>query len=272
MGIETAFITIPGHLYLAISLETSPDKARAEIANAGDLIYRDGKAWMPLELTMRDNTLAEIWAEGAREWRQGVSTANAGFFPVHEAWKTFAPVGLPADGRSLEALAAEKVVRAFRSEAELLVRQEMDARIATVNGDIKKNGETPKLLNQRGVAYARFGQLDLAAKDFAAAGKKGDFLPALVNLGNVAMLKNDGKLAWDSFQKAAKLSPDNVAILASRDKAAALAGKAAQPVMASAGGKAGTAAPGTGAAAAVPLGESGMRAAQVTTGPEWMEE
>ncbi|MEI6874662.1 MAG: tetratricopeptide repeat protein [Spirochaetota bacterium] len=90
---------------------------------------------------------------------------------------------------------------------------------------MKTTGQTPKALNDRGVIYANFGKLDLASLDFAAATARADYAPALVNLGNVALIRNDGKGAYEAYQRAVKLTPQNAKLLANLAKAAFSIGK-----------------------------------------------
>ena len=67
-----------------------------------DLIFIDGKTWLPIETTIRDKGLLDAWREGAREWRQGVADKTAAFYPIHEAWKIYPPVGLAADNTAVQ--------------------------------------------------------------------------------------------------------------------------------------------------------------------------
>ena len=52
VGIETAFITVPGHIFMAFSLGLTELEARQAFTSAGDFIYADGKAWVPVEVTI----------------------------------------------------------------------------------------------------------------------------------------------------------------------------------------------------------------------------
>jgi hypothetical protein len=54
IGVETAFITIPGHIYMAVALGLGPDVARKTFPNSDDFIFESGKAWLPIEITLRD--------------------------------------------------------------------------------------------------------------------------------------------------------------------------------------------------------------------------
>ncbi len=222
VGIETAFITVPGHIFMAINLDMTPEAA-GKLPNSDDLIIRDGKVWLPIETTMRDKGLLDAWKEGAREWRQGVTDQDAAFYSVRDAWKVYQPVGLPADATSPQLPAQDLVQLAFSAELSRRVDDEIAAAIAPLNASIQEHA-TPRALNSRGVAFARYGRLDKAETDFhAALDAKGDYVYALINLGNVALLGSDNQAAYDYFRRAVQAAPqDPHALLALAATASAL--------------------------------------------------
>lgn len=222
-GVETAFVTIPGHIFLAVDLGLSREEAKFRAMDEGELIVQAGKAWVPMEVTMRDASFLEIWKTGASEYRDAMAKGTAAFFPVHEAWKVFAPMGLPADGSNVATPSHDRVVKDFKAVLAKAVDAELKARIAAL-GSIPKGLQAAKGLNSRGVLYAKYGYLADAEKDFSAAAKDGS-VPALVNLGNLAMLKADPASALVNYQQAVALSPDNPRLLANLARAAAALGK-----------------------------------------------
>jgi hypothetical protein len=225
VGIETAFITVPGHIFMAINLERSESEAKAEVVQWKDLIFVDGKTWMPIETTVRDKGLLDAWREGAREWRQSVAEKNAAFYPVHDAWKVYAPVGLAADATSAQIPAQDLVRLAYRAEISTLVDQEIAPRVASLNEEIVKE-PTPKALNSRGVVYARYGRLELAERDFQAAlDRKDGYVFALLNLGNLATIRSDAQGAYKYYNLAAQAAPGNSRAFLELSKAADALGK-----------------------------------------------
>jgi hypothetical protein len=52
VGIETAFVTIPGHIFVAFSLGIPAAEARKTFLKADELIYGEGSSWVPVEVTM----------------------------------------------------------------------------------------------------------------------------------------------------------------------------------------------------------------------------
>lgn len=231
VGIETAFITVPGHIFMALNLEVPPEAAPSTLGHTEDLIFLEGKTWMPLEVTMRDASLLEIWREGAREWREGRQAGTAGFYPIHEAWKTYPPVGLPADNTNPDSLTRTRVSQSFLADLVPLVDQELARRIGPLNAALKAD-PSPKAYNARGVLYARFNRLTEAEKDFRLATAKTPYAPALINLGNVAFLKQDNLAALAAYQKAAPLVPGNARLQLNLARAAQALGKTSEAAQA----------------------------------------
>ena len=89
LDIETAFITIPGHLYMAFEVGDKNWMAQSQ-----DIIEIDGKRWLPVEVTVPEEGFTRAWHIGAREWRN--AGAGAAFFPIRECWKTYPSVTITA--------------------------------------------------------------------------------------------------------------------------------------------------------------------------------
>ena len=67
VGVRTAFITIPGHIFMAFRLQMSEAEARAAFFDPSLLIFRGGEAWVPVEITMVKEGFVKAWRIGAKE-------------------------------------------------------------------------------------------------------------------------------------------------------------------------------------------------------------
>jgi hypothetical protein len=93
VGVSTAYITTPGHIFAAFDLGMSPETASKSFAKAEDLIIRDGVVWVPVETTMVDEGFTKAWQTAAVEWREATNAGTAGFFTAKDAWKLYLPAG-----------------------------------------------------------------------------------------------------------------------------------------------------------------------------------
>jgi tetratricopeptide (TPR) repeat protein len=213
VAIDTAFITIPGHIYIAFSIGMSPAEARKAFQRVDDLIFRPDSTWIPLEVTDRSGGFMQAWQTGAREWRESSIRQQAYFFEVSEGWKTYEPVGLPGQGAAIAVPSSDKVAAAFQAQVRKFVDGEIATTLAKLQADIKKQGETPRLLNQLGVMYARYALYDEAERNLQKAVTKEEYVPALLNLGNIAFTRKNMDLALGFYGRAAKKQPDNPNVL-----------------------------------------------------------
>lgn len=210
-GIETAYITVPGHIYMAFNLEMDPAAAKNTFAHPDDLIFRDNETWVPVEITRVKDGFLKAWQTGAQEWRAASAENTADFRPIRKAWDTYAPANTGDRIRvSVSPPDSERVYTSYSNELGRLYEADFQPRIAKLQDDLKKSKDDPKLLNKLGVLYARFGMMDEAKKQFDGVIKKtGDMPSALINLGNIAYLSGKNKDALDYFTRALAKSPDN---------------------------------------------------------------
>jgi len=120
--------------------------------------------------------------------------------------------------------ARDAVVSAFLQEVVRFVDREISPRVARLQEEIRKSGDTPANRNKLGVLYAQYGLYDEARAQLTLAAAKSGYAPPLVNLGNVEYLAGDARKAIDYYEKAKAFLPSNPALLSSLAKACRAAG------------------------------------------------
>jgi hypothetical protein len=204
VGAHTAFITTPGHIYAAVQLDVPPDQISRTFARPQDLIIQDGRTWLPVEVTMCSDPFVDAWRTGAEEWREFQPQGKTEFLPVEASWQVYEPVGqIPALATEVKLPDLAAMASAYKSSFRQFVDQELTPRVSQGQKDIASHKGDPRPLNSLGVLYAQFGRNDLAAAQFEAASRMGDYLPALINLANIRFLARDFNGALQLYQKAA---------------------------------------------------------------------
>ena len=221
-AIDTALVTVPGHIFMAFDLGLSREQARERSLDEREYIVMDGRLWVPVETTLRSAGFLEAWRSAAGQWRDAQAKGLAGFHPVHEAWKTYPPVGLPADGSTVGSPSSAGIKAAFDAELAKIVSLELKARLSSL-GPQPASG-IAKYLNSRGILYAKYGLYAEADRDLKTAAKE-QYAPAIINLGNVAFIQSDYKAAYAHYSQAAKLSPENPRLLVNIATVAASMGR-----------------------------------------------
>ncbi|MCX7023105.1 MAG: hypothetical protein NT080_00615 [Spirochaetes bacterium] len=208
-GIQTALITVPGHIYMAFSLGIGEKEAAATFADPGSYVVRDGIAWAPVEITMVKDGFVKAWRVGAKEWYDNDRNGRAAFYPVETAWKTYPSVGVPDVKARFDLPDEAETILAFDSALNRHVAREIDPEIKKVRA-AGAGLPAPELANRIGIAYARFAMLKDAWDSFSEAAKA-DYEPAWTNLANVAFLRKDYELALGYYRWAIKLDPGDSA-------------------------------------------------------------
>ncbi len=213
IGIETAFITAPGHIYMAFGLDMPPEEAQQVFLRPEDLILKDDKTWVPVEITMIPDGFLKAWQSGAAEWRQTSQAGTAAFFPMSEAWKIYPPVGMIDSSIKIENPDAARILQSYSVDLLKFVEREISERVAKLQETIRRSDNKAKFINELGVLYARFGLYERARTEFEKASVM-NYAPSLYNLGNIFYLENDFKKALKYYSDARKEYPDRMMVLA----------------------------------------------------------
>jgi tetratricopeptide (TPR) repeat protein len=211
-GVGTAFVTVPGHIFVALALAMTPTEAKSKFSKPDDLIFRNDKAWLPWEITELSGGFLKAWEAGAKEWRANETAGKAGFHPVQEAWKKYKPVASPASQTTVTLPAEANWTKAYTEEVKTFINLQIATRVQTLQGEIKKFPSKPEYVNRLGVLYAQYGLYDNAQTEFLKLDKQ-DYIPALINLGNLAFLKPDMKTALGYYGRACKKESTNAKAL-----------------------------------------------------------
>jgi len=215
VGIETAFITVPGHIFMAFSLDMTEAESRKTFASASDFIYIDDNTWVPVEVTIVQDGFIKAYKTAAKQWKDAVNKNVHGFFPIHNAWETFQPVGFTGGTLSLLFPSADSVVQSYKTNLDAFVAQEIQSKVESFESMIKKGGERASTRNSFGILYAKYGMFKQAETQFQAALKiDAKAHNAMINLANLYFLEDrmDDALTW--YLKAAALVPDNEIVIA----------------------------------------------------------
>jgi len=210
VGVDTAFITTPGHIHMAFDIGVEPSELRTLFATTKDFILHGGRAWMPVETTALGKGFTQAWHLGALQWRRASAEEAAGFFTTKAAWEAYAPVAAPTE---LAPHVPERVVvqAGVREQLDAFRSRELSPRVEELKLRIAEH-ESPAAVNQLGVLYARYGLLDEASTHFERAGADG-YLPALINQANVLTMRGRHSLARQHLERARNAEPENARVL-----------------------------------------------------------
>ena len=125
VGIDTAFITVPGHIFMAFDSGLTPDQAKSLFRNSSEYIVDGEKVWMPLEITLSDEGFFRACRYGAREWNAAAAQGAAALYPMSDSWKIYQPISVPGATAYFNIPESEAILLAFNKGADEWKRGEL---------------------------------------------------------------------------------------------------------------------------------------------------
>jgi tetratricopeptide (TPR) repeat protein len=154
----------------------------------------------------------KAWQTGAKEWRENVSEELTGFFEMHSAWELYEPVGFPGTVQ-IDLPDRTDIVATYEERLEDFIEREMGPQLARIQNELSKSQNSIKWLNKLGVLYARYGLDEKALTEFKKILNRRDYLPALLNIGNLYYIREELTEARNYYLKAQEQSPNNAKVL-----------------------------------------------------------
>ncbi|MBN2325107.1 MAG: tetratricopeptide repeat protein, partial [Spirochaetes bacterium] len=204
VGISTALVTIPGHIFMMFDTDVSKYDYRDITDDRAMLIEKGDDVWIPVEVTLAGQQFMRAWQEGSRQYTKAVmNNQDVGIYPTSEAWGEFVPVTLEEWGWEPEVPQKGQIAKLYEKDIALLVGSELDGKVRELKGMISKEPRNAMLYNQLGIIYGRYGKYEDAITNLRKAidlDKR--YASAYNNLGNVYYLTGRYEEALSYYMKA----------------------------------------------------------------------
>ncbi len=214
LGIRTAFVEVPGHLFMMFDTGIPSDDAGLISRDDSLLALKDGNVWIPLEATMVNTSFIEAWAEGARKYQLALAENNLGIIDLREAWEQYQPVTLSKASYSLT-LPEEKRTRSLVQQThKVLLAKSIDRLVMPYQAMVTNNPKNIAARLQIAILYARFRLYEDAEIAFEVLDELAPENSAVqTNQGNLYFLQEDYQRAIDNYSRAASLDSEDGGIL-----------------------------------------------------------
>ncbi|MDZ4706817.1 MAG: tetratricopeptide repeat protein [Saprospiraceae bacterium] len=221
-GVATAFIDVPGHIFMAIDLKMNPEDAKILGYNPKDIIEYQGKAWLPIETTLIGSApFSQAWEKAATRYYQEISK---GQFPdivtLQDARKVYRPSSfvpgnipsLPADDKNW--------IQEYTQQMQQIFGKLNSSSLAIMKGQYQNEPTNIYIKNKYAVLIAQIGQWDEAQRILEEAVQLSPENPSLYNnLGNIAFQQNKFKSAIDYYEKSYNFDKSDIQTLINLSKA-----------------------------------------------------
>ena len=210
LGIRTAFLEVPGHLFLMFDTGLPADDAGLISGDMSLLAFKDGNVWIPLEATMVNTSFTEAWAEGAKKYQTALAAGELGVIDLSEAWQEYQPVTLRKASYTIE-LPEQRRTRSLVDQARnLLLSKSIDRLILPYQTMVANNPQNIAARLQIAILYARYGLYEDAEIAFEALTELApQNSSVMTNQGNLYFLQEDYQRAIDNYAQAAQLDGED---------------------------------------------------------------
>lgn len=125
VGIDTAFITVPGHIFMAFDSGLTPEQAKMIYRNTSEYVVMEDQVWIPLEITLSDEGFYRACRYGAREWNAADANGTAALYRMRDSWKIYQPISVPGASAYFNIPESDAILLAFQNGAEEWKRGEL---------------------------------------------------------------------------------------------------------------------------------------------------
>ncbi len=211
VGVETAFITIPGHIYSAFDTGLTEAQAKETFSDPALYIVRNGKVWVPLEITMLKDGFLKAWRVGAKEWVDNVKSGNAAFYALSDCWKKYPSTAFPNVNPRFALPAQPEMAEALDATLDRYALRELTPKLEETETQLAQVSPAARA-NEIGLLYVSYGLVGQAWVHMTRSARAG-FQGAWTNLGNLAYLQKDYALALEYYQHSWDVGPSDEALL-----------------------------------------------------------
>jgi tetratricopeptide (TPR) repeat protein/DNA-binding beta-propeller fold protein YncE len=206
LGIRTAFIEIPGHLFLMFDTGLGAEEADLISQDGSLLAIKDGNVWIPLEATMVNTNFNEAWAEGARKYQAALAVNELGVIDLRQAWQQYKPVTLRKASYTIDLPEAKRTESLVRQSRKLLLSKSIDRLVLPYQTMVANDPTNTAARLQIAILYARYGLYEDAELAFEALNELApDNSAVMTNQGNLYFLQEDFETAIVHYQRATEL-------------------------------------------------------------------
>jgi tetratricopeptide (TPR) repeat protein len=210
LGIRTAFIEIPGHLFLMFDTGVPAEDAGLISQDSSLLVIRDGNAWIPLEATMINTSFIEAWAEGANKYQLALAANQLDVIDLHQAWQEYRPVTLRKANYSIELPEKTRTEGLVNQALNVLLEKSVDRLVLPYQTMVTNDPGNISARLQIAILYARYGLYDDAEIAFDALEELAPGNSAVItNRGNLFFLQKEYNQAIDYYTQATRLDVDD---------------------------------------------------------------
>jgi hypothetical protein len=209
-GISAALVPLVGDFVVACYLGV--DRAGAELLfNSLDrVLVIDDEVWLPLSMAFFNEGFMAAWEGGVSSLNEVFAEGSgADFIVLENAWGTYPPAPLPAQGGAAVRAGEEELASIAKGIILRYVDRDIQPLVLNLQQQLSAS-PTAALYNRLGILLVRSGRTTDAKAAYERAAAMGS-VPAMTNRGNLALIERDYPAAERWFKQALTQDPANSA-------------------------------------------------------------
>ncbi len=212
VGIPTALVDAPGHIYMMFDSGVPIQKAYSLPIGEKLYVVRDGRIWIPVEITLFGKSFTEAWRSGAGESASLLEEDMLRVVDTSDVWQEYEPSPPKFEGEI--AFPTKEDIKGTFSTDRSGFKEMMDAFIERTHlGPLGENPEDFDLRFKLARVYTAIREYDRSISQYQHL-LETDADPAQVynNMGIAYLLKGEVKKAAQDFKRAVDLDPTDEGI------------------------------------------------------------
>jgi tetratricopeptide (TPR) repeat protein len=206
LGISTAFVEVPGHLFLIFDTGIPAVDAGLISQDSSLLVIRDGRVWIPLEATMINTSFIEAWAEGASRYQAALAAGELELIDLEKAWQVHKPVTLRKADYTIDLPERKRTESLVKQALDELLMKSIDRLVLPYQTMVTNDPGNIGARLQIAILYARFGLYQDAEIEFEALQELAPENSAVKsNQGNLFFLQKEYTKSIYYYKQAARL-------------------------------------------------------------------
>ena len=215
VGISTAIMTSPGHVFLAF--DTGEPAEFSWLFNRLDFrsIVHDGSLWIPVETTVLNEGFMSSWKAGSLLIERYKSEHELEFLPVRSFSDTYPPIPLSESNFPIAEPAYEEVELRYTDSLNKLKEHLYHDMLDALQKElmVTETDRNLRIRNRIGILHAMFRNDKLSATIFhELIDDYPNNIPPYVNLANLRSSQGDHEEAHRMLLRAHSLSPGSLRI------------------------------------------------------------
>jgi TPR repeat protein len=208
-GIPAALIPLDDDFVVACNLGIDREQAESFFSDLDSLLFVNNETWLPVAFSGLKEGFINSWYTAVNQLNAAFETGvNIDMVILQDAWTLYPPAAIASQSAQFEKPGEDALFRMVETDMRRYIASEFGPKIQAVIGEIRSLGPSAARYNQLGLLYVRSGMYAEASAEYQRAAAMGS-VPAMVNLGNLAVMVRNFSVAEQWYARALQADPAN---------------------------------------------------------------